>query len=123
MGNIPRGAAFNPNAESPSIRKTAGFDHTRSGAVKDPSVKTEAVAPQPEARGMGGFKMGNNNRGAFKRPSMTGHRPGDQGLGGQGQERTVLRDMPANASMVGQQQHLRQPSNEPDVKRPRLSGP
>lgn len=127
LSNIPKGAAFNPNAESPSIRKTVGFDHSRTNAVKgrEPSVPPEGGAPA-EAGGLGGFQQPRlANRGAFKRPSMTAKRPGGPEGGGLGGERAVLRDVPVNAGVgIGQQQqHSRQPSNEPDVKRPRLSGP
>lgn len=120
VSGVPQTAKFNPNAESPSIRKTAGFDHSKTGAVKnrEPSQAPETV---PEMGG-GGFKMGRNNGGAFKRPSMS-KRPGE--VQNQGQERTALGNMPANAAMGQQQQQQgsRRPSNEPDVKRPRLSGP
>ena len=120
VSNLPQTAKFNPNAESPSIRKTAGFDHSKTGAVKnrEPSVAPEAA---PDMGG-GGFKMGRNNGGAFKRPSMN-KRPGE--VQNQGQERTALGNMPANAAMGQQQQQQwsKGPSNEPDVKRPRLNGP
>jgi DNA repair and recombination protein RAD52 len=121
-GNLP---AFNPNAESPSIRKTPGIDHrsskplTRDGkhvpGSTQPSVTAAAVPTRTnlmnphldQTRRIGApgspSPMTGMNRGGFKQPTF--------------QKRTVesrvpLEDMPVNVSAEGG-----------DVKRQKVSGP
>ncbi len=136
VGNIPQTAAFNPNAESPSIRKTAGFDHSKTAGVKT-SVSTGGAEIDEQARPVptGGF-TGGINKGGYRRPTFTGvKRPGHAdtvmgGMGGaqaQGQlgARPVLQDMPTNTGGGLGQVYARQTSGGPeaDVKRARISGP
>jgi DNA repair and recombination protein RAD52 len=46
--SIPSGAPqFDPHAESPSIRKTAGVDHTKSIPISRPMLGTASPAPAP----------------------------------------------------------------------------
>jgi DNA repair and recombination protein RAD52 len=49
--SIPPGAPqFDPHAESPSIRKTAGVDHTKSVPISRPMLSTASPAPKPNPR-------------------------------------------------------------------------
>lgn len=41
----PLGSQFDPHAESPSIRKTAGVDHTKSVPISRPMIATASPAP------------------------------------------------------------------------------
>jgi DNA repair and recombination protein RAD52 len=46
--SIPPGAPqFDPHAESPSIRKTAGVDHTKSIPISRPMLSSASPAPKP----------------------------------------------------------------------------
>lgn len=75
--------AFNPHLESPSIRKTAGVDHTKTkpvgreavGAPPQPLVpRTNFVNPQTDKTRRVGMPMGAasplQNRGSYKPPQM-----------------------------------------------------
>ena len=75
--------AFNPHLESPSIRKTAGVDHTKSkpvgreaiGAPPQPAVpRANFVNPQSDKTRRVGMPMGASsplqNRGSYKPPQM-----------------------------------------------------
>jgi len=115
--------AFNPHAESPSIRKTAGIDHKTSkpltrdlkhvpassqSVAASPGLKTtNVVNPQLDAArrigAPGGFSP-MANRGSFKQPLK---RPVD--VGG---NRTPLTDLPANGTIGG---------DAGDVKRQRIN--
>ncbi|PMD43952.1 recombination protein Rad52 [Hyaloscypha variabilis F] len=115
--------AFNPHAESPSIRKTAGIDHKTSkpltrdlkhvpassqAVAASPGPKTtNVVNPQLDAArrigAPGGFSP-MANRGSFKQPLK---RPVD--VGG---NRTPLTDLPANGTIGG---------DAGDVKRQRIN--
>jgi len=44
---LPRNSAFNPHAESPSIRRTTGIDHTTSTKVTHVEVQKAKGAPPP----------------------------------------------------------------------------
>lgn len=93
--NLQKGSAlpsnapvFNPHLESPSIRKTAGVDHTKTKPVKTESIGAVAAAvqprnnfvnPQTEKTRRVGMPMGAasplQNRGSYKPPQMK--RPAD----------------------------------------------
>ena len=75
--------AFNPHLESPSIRKTAGVDHTRTkpvgreavGAPQQPPVpRASFVNPQSDKSRRVGMPMGAasplQNRGSYRPPQM-----------------------------------------------------
>lgn len=75
--------AFNPHLESPSIRKTAGVDHTKTkpvgreavGAPPQPTVpRANFVNPQSDKTRRVGMPMGAasplQNRGSYKPPQM-----------------------------------------------------
>ncbi|CAG8281745.1 unnamed protein product [Penicillium olsonii] len=48
---VPAGAPqFDPHAESPSIRKTAGVDHTKSIPISRPMLSTASPAPNSNSR-------------------------------------------------------------------------
>ncbi|TAQ91517.1 hypothetical protein B7494_g225 [Chlorociboria aeruginascens] len=123
--NLP---VFNPNAESPSIRKTPGIDHRSSKPttrdLKHVPGSTQAIGaglsgqklnivnPQFDAtRRIGAPGMGSPspmaNRGMYKPPTMM-KRPIDSNMG-----RTPLVDLPANGAMGG--------GDGGDVKRQRLN--
>ncbi|CAF9931953.1 MAG: DNA repair protein rad52 [Heterodermia speciosa] len=83
--NVP---TFNPHLESPSIRKTAGVDHTRTKPVRAETIGTPAIAippksnfvnPQTDKTRRVGMPMGAasplSNRGSYKPPQMK--RPAD----------------------------------------------
>ena len=86
--NIPQ---FNPHAESPSIRKTAGVDHTKTkpvsremmgaGAPSVPPIKANFVNPQADqARKIGMPNTAGSplqNRNSYKPPQMTMKRPAE----------------------------------------------
>ncbi|MCJ1431989.1 DNA repair protein rad52 [Xylographa pallens] len=88
--NIPQ---FNPHAESPSIRKTAGVDHTKTkpvgremmgaGAPSMPPIKANFVNPQADqARKIGMPNTAGSplqNRNSYKPPQMTMKRPAESG--------------------------------------------
>ena len=80
--------AFNPHSESPSIRKTAGVDHTKTkpvgreavGAPPQPAVpRANFVNPQTDKTRRVGMPMGAasplQNRSSYKPPQMK--RPGE----------------------------------------------
>jgi DNA repair and recombination protein RAD52 len=117
--------AFNPHAESPSIRKTPGVDHKSSKPLtkdlKHVPGSTQAAAPAaggltprnvvnpqldgarkigaPGMGGAGGFSpMG--NRGGYKPPSML-KRPPPVVSGDGGNGRVPLTDLPPNESISG----------------------
>ena len=89
--NVP---TFNPHLESPSIRKTAGVDHTKSKPVRTESIgaaspaaanvapRTNFVNPQADKTRKVGMPMATGsplqNRGSYRPPQMK--RPSD-GLG------------------------------------------
>lgn len=104
--NLP---AFNPHAESPSIRKTPGIDHKTSkpltrdlkhvpgstqSAIASPKP-TKIINPQMDAArrigAPGGFSSPMNNRGSFKQPFK-------RGVDGSAvnTNRTPLTDLPPN---------------------------
>ncbi|OQE36211.1 hypothetical protein PENCOP_c012G00450 [Penicillium coprophilum] len=61
---IPSGApAFDPHAESPSIRKTAGVDHTKSIPIARPMLSSASPAPSPAP------SNNNNNTRDFVNPA------------------------------------------------------
>lgn len=81
-------AVFNPHLESPSIRKTAGVDHTKTKPVRTESLgappaanppRTNFVNPQADKTRRVGMPMGVasplQNRGSYKPPQMK--RPAD----------------------------------------------
>ncbi|KAL8797328.1 MAG: hypothetical protein Q9195_000482 [Heterodermia aff. obscurata] len=80
--NVP---TFNPHLESPSIRKTAGVDHTRTKPVRAETIgvpippKSNFVNPQTDKSRRVGMPMGAasplSNRGSYKPPQMK--RPAD----------------------------------------------
>ncbi|MCJ1404952.1 DNA repair protein rad52 [Xylographa trunciseda] len=86
--NIPQ---FNPHAESPSIRKTAGVDHTKTkpvgremmgaAAPSLPPIKANFVNPQADqARKIGMPNTAGSplqNRNSYKPPQMTMKRPAE----------------------------------------------
>lgn len=78
-----KGTAFNPYLESPSIRKTAGVDHTKTkpvgreavgGAPQAPVPRANYVNPQSDKTRRVGMPMGApsplQNRGSYKPPQM-----------------------------------------------------
>lgn len=78
-----KGTAFNPHLESPSIRKTAGVDHTKTkpvgreavgGAPQAPVPRANYVNPQSDKTRRVGMPMGApsplQNRGSYKPPQM-----------------------------------------------------
>jgi DNA repair and recombination protein RAD52 len=110
--NLP---AFNPNLESPSIRKTPGIDHKKSKPLtRDgkhvPGGSQAAASAGPEQRpsimnphldatrriGAPGGSSPVGNRGQYKPPTMM-KRPVDA-VGG-GLSRAPLLDLPANGAM------------------------
>ena len=84
QGPPPKVSAFNPHLESPSIRKTAGVDHTKTKPVNRDLITTPAIiCPQqrgsnvvnPQADkarklGMPGAGSPLQNRGSYKPPQM-----------------------------------------------------
>jgi len=87
--NVP---TFNPHLESPSIRKTAGVDHTKSKPVRTETLgastvaaavppRTNFVNPQADKSRKVGMPVGAGsplqNRGSYKPPQMK--RPADAG--------------------------------------------
>jgi DNA repair and recombination protein RAD52 len=117
--------AFNPHAESPSIRKTPGIDHKTSkpltrdlkhipgssqAVAASPGPKTtNIVNPQLDATrriGAPGSFSPMANRGSFKQPLK---RPVDNGA-----NRTPLTDLPANGPVGG--------DAGGDTKRQRMNG-
>lgn len=83
--NVP---TFNPHLESPSIRKTAGVDHTKTKPVRAETIgapataippKSNFVNPQTDKTRRVGMPMGAgsplSNRGSYKPPQMK--RPAD----------------------------------------------
>lgn len=78
-----KGTAFNPHLESPSIRKTAGVDHTKTkpvgreavgGGPQAPVPRVNYVNPQSDKTRRVGMPMGApsplQNRGSYKPPQM-----------------------------------------------------
>lgn len=78
--NVP---AFNPHLESPSIRKTAGVDHSKTKPIRTESIgappavippRTNFVNPQADKTRRVGMPMGVasplQNRGSYKPPQM-----------------------------------------------------
>lgn len=123
-------AAFNPHAESPSIRKTPGVDHKSSKPltrdlkhVPSSSQATATVGPggprnifNPQldgSRRIGapGFSSPMSNKSGFRAPTMVTKRPIDTGLNG---ARVPLDDLPPNGPVSG--------DAGGDVKRQRLNG-
>ncbi|MCJ1390061.1 DNA repair protein rad52 [Xylographa bjoerkii] len=100
--NIPQ---FNPHAESPSIRKTAGVDHTKTkpvgremmgaAAPSLPPIKANFVNPQADqARRIGMPNTAGSplqNRNSYKPPQMTMKRPAENN--GPQFNRPVLNDV------------------------------
>ena len=124
--------AFNPHAESPSIRKTPGVDHKSSKPLTR-ELKHVSGAPQAVAAAISGTR--NNivnpqldttrrigapyssspmaNRGMYKPPSMK--RPLDSGVGGLDAPRVPLVDLAANTAIGGG-------DFSADAKRQRING-
>lgn len=124
--NLP---AFNPHADSPSIRKTPGIDHSSTKpltrdlkhvpgstqAVAEPSangMRANVVNPQfNTARRIGAPASGNPspmaNRGSYKPPTIK--RPVEGGGG-----RVPLVDLPANGTVIH--------GDGGDIKRQKLNG-
>lgn len=118
--------AFNPHAESPSIRKTPGVDHKSSKPLtrdlKHVPGSTQATAPvagagsgprnvvNPQldtARRIGAPAMGSpggfspmGNRGGYKPPSMLKRPPPAVNIDG-GNGRSPLTDLPPNGPISG----------------------
>jgi DNA repair and recombination protein RAD52 len=125
-GNLP---AFNPHAESPSIRKTPGINHnqtmpltkelkhvpgsTQTGAAATPgSMRPNVVNPQLDATrrvGAPGSPSPMANRNMYKPPTMK--RP----YQGQGPTRPPLGDLPTNET-------LQVADTGGDMKRAKLNG-
>jgi DNA repair and recombination protein RAD52 len=125
-GNLP---TFNPHAESPSIRRTPGIDHsatkplskdlkhvtggTQAVAGASPApLQTNIINPQLDATrkiGAPGSPSLMANRGSYRPPTMK--RPLQQ----PNLARPPLGDIPANGITSG-------PDGGGDMKRPRLSG-
>ena len=107
-GMAPQAPAFNPHLDSPSIRKTAGIDHSQTKPVNRTIVSAPVTtAPQPQSRGphatnpqadktrkvgMPNLASPLQNRGSYKPPQMK--RPVDGGPVG----RSALGDV-TNASV------------------------
>lgn len=51
--HLPQNSAFNPHAQSPSIRRTSGFDHSTSHKVTQVDVQKAKVVGQPIANAHG----------------------------------------------------------------------
>lgn len=120
VGALPR---FNPHTDSPSIRKTSGFDHAKSAPIRRDNlnvapVPPNAAPPNPVQRANannfvnpsenlqrrigapGGAMSPVNNRNAFKAPSMAGaKRPLPPQLDGAGYARPPLADV---SNTIGQ---------------------
>lgn len=124
-GNLP---AFNPHAESPSIRKTPGINHNQTmpltkelkhvpgsaqtGAAASGSARTNIVNPQLDATrriGAPGSPSPMANRNMYKPPTMK--RP----YQGQGPARPPLGDLPPNETI-----HVTDSGG--DMKRVKLNG-
>jgi DNA repair and recombination protein RAD52 len=54
-GQIPTNGIFNPHAESPSIRKTGGFNHRTSAPVRREDIGAPAAPAPPANNGPQGF--------------------------------------------------------------------
>jgi len=129
IANLP---AFNPHAESPSIRRTVGVDHNSSkpltrdlkhvaiapgssqSVTAGPGIRANAVNPQLDATRRIGVPRGGSpmaNRGSYKPPTIK--RPIDTGGLGAG-NRPPLVDLPTNGA-VGS-------ADGGDVKRQRING-
>ncbi|RDW91418.1 hypothetical protein BP5796_02583 [Coleophoma crateriformis] len=124
--NIPSNLpAFNPHAESPSIRKTPGIDHTSSKPLtrdlKHAPSSSQASAPPSRPNiinpsmdvtrriGAPGSPSPMANRGQYKAPTLK--RPMDQS----NTVRAPLVDLPANEAIGS--------GDAGDVKRQRVNGP
>lgn len=129
--NAANRAAFNPHAESPSIPKTPGVDHTKSKPLTrglkhvaapsssqaanatTPGTRPNVLNPQMDAVRRIGAPGGGSpmaNRGGFRPPGLK--RPVDGNL--YPPSRAPLNDLPANGT-VGQ-------ADGSDMKRQRLGG-
>lgn len=117
---------FNPNAESPSIRKTPGVDHSKTrplnrelrhvpgsiqpNPVPAPTTRPNIINPQLDAArriGAPGSPSPGGNRGMYKPPTMK--RPSET------PQRPPLGDLSLQAN-------IRTPEIGGDVKRQRLNG-
>ncbi|MCJ1476691.1 DNA repair protein rad52 [Lambiella insularis] len=128
--NLPPNVShFNPHAESPSIRKTAGVDHTKTkpvgrdmigapGQVNQsvPPMRTNFVNPQADqARriGMPGAAASPlQNRNSYKAPQMTNKRPAEDG--------TVHYGRPPLSDVTSASANAPIDLNKVDIKRPKL---
>lgn len=77
-GMPPKAPAFNPHLESPSIRKTAGVDHTKTKPVEKDAVRlpprSNFVNPQTDKARRVGMPVGTGsplqNRNSYRAPQM-----------------------------------------------------
>ena len=115
QGKPLQASPFNPRLESPSIRKTAGVDHTKTKPVNRDLVSVPPI-PAPPARvgvnvvnpqtdktrkvGMpGGPGSPLQNRGSYKPPTQMKRPQGDpSGIGGQ--QRSALGDVTSSSVNV-----------------------
>jgi DNA repair and recombination protein RAD52 len=127
---VDKAAAFNPHAESPSIRKTPGVDHTKSKPL------TRDLKHVPSSQAAGGPRPGNivnpqldatrrigapgspsplGNRGSYKPPTMKRPVPTDGNGTKPEAERQPLHEMPVNGGAQNQS------GDGPETKRPKMS--
>ncbi|KUJ12128.1 uncharacterized protein LY89DRAFT_624575 [Mollisia scopiformis] len=125
--------AFNPHAESPSIRKTPGIDHksskpltrdlkhvpgsTQSAALSGPIARPNVINPQLDAArriGAPGSPSPMGNRSQYKPPTTVKRGFDNAGATAGANGRTPLTDLPANGPIGA--------DAGGDLKRQRLNG-
>jgi len=143
--NIPK---FDPHAESPSIRKTAGIDHNKTIPVKRGIGGTPVVASPPVrdvvpprtnpprdfvnpstdmhrrigAPGIGMQSPGTMPGSAYRPPTRRGPDPSVAGGGGGAQNNGIVKRPPLGDISNAHQSNT-SAANESDAKRQRISGP
>lgn len=128
----PMAPKFDPHAESPSIRKTAGIDHTKSVPVSKPMLFGTSQSPAgPGAAASGGPGQGRN----FINPATDAHRrigaPGGNPGGNPGgiaspvnkgfttsSYRPLTRPAIDNRNAAN---NMNNPTSDPSLKRPPLN--
>lgn len=117
QGFPPKAPAFDPHLESPSIRKTAGVDHTKTKPINREALASPAVAvpqrsnfvnPQTDkARkvGMPSAASPLQNRGSYKPPMMK--RPAEGGRPALGDVTSGAVNVPSDAGGEAKRQRVR----------------
>lgn len=129
----PMAPKFDPHAESPSIRKTAGIDHTKSVPVSKPMLFGTSQSPAgPGAGAAAGAGVGGGRN--FINPATDVHRrigaPGGN-PGGTASPvnkgfttssyRPLTRPAVDNRNAANNTNNMNNPTNDPSLKRPPLN--